>query len=219
MRAPRVLDLFSGAGGAAMGLHRAWPDAEITGVDIRPMPRYPFRHVVADAMTYPLDGFDFVWASPPCQAYSRATVQQRARGVIYPDLLAATRRLLQASGLPYVIENVPLAAMDGCTAILCGQMFGLRVLRHRLFETSWLAFQPHHWSHVGLVRGVGNDFVCAVTNAYKKAEYRDDTLEVWREALGIEWMTKRELSEAIPPAYSEYLARQYGPLGCFERAS
>jgi DNA (cytosine-5)-methyltransferase 1 len=207
----QILDLFCGARGAAMGLHRAFPEAEITGVDINPMPRYPFEFVQADAMTYPLDGYDLIWASPPCQRYSRATVQRRAAGVEYPDLLADTRSRLRQSGLPYIIENVPLAPMIDAV-LLCGTMFDeLRILRHRLFESNQRLQAPPHRSHKGLVRGIGKDFVCVVENAWKKGIHKDYTLAVWSEAMGIDWMTRRELSEAVPPAYAEYLGRQLAP--------
>lgn len=200
----KVLDLFCGAGGAAVGIKRAWPDAEITGVDIAPQPRYPFTFVEADATTYPLDGYDFIWASPPCQRYSRATVQQRQAGVEYLDCIDALRSALSGLGVPYVIENVPLAPLLA-PVMLCGQMFGLRVLRHRLFEANFAIQQPPHKSHAGLQRGVGKDFVCAVINAWKKGEHKDDGVLTWREAMDIDWMTKRELSQAVPPAYAEYV--------------
>jgi DNA (cytosine-5)-methyltransferase 1 len=206
----RVLDLFCGAGGAAAGLRRAWPDAEIVGVDIVHQKRYPFAFVQADATTYLLDGFDFVWASPPCERYSRATAQQRNKGVVYADLVAVTRARLVASGLPYVIENVPLAPMRHDAITLCGQMLGLRLLRHRLFECSFAVDVPAHRSHGGLVRGPQGDFVCVVPNAWKAAIHHDNTLPVWQAAMEIDWMTKSELSQAVPPAYSEYIARQAG---------
>lgn len=204
----RILDLCCKAGGASMGLHLAFPGAEIVGVDIEPQKRYPFTFVQADATTYPLAGYDLIWASPPCQSYSRATVQQRQDGVEYPDLLAILRMRLQASHLPYIIENVPLAPMQNAV-MLCGQMFGIRVLRHRLFEASIPLVVPEHRSHKGLVRGPGKDFVCVVTNAWKAGLHHDNTVAVWREAMGIDWMTKKELSEAVPPAYAEYLGRQF----------
>jgi DNA (cytosine-5)-methyltransferase 1 len=99
---PRLLDLFCGAGGCSVGYHRA--GFEVVGVDINPQPNYPYEFHQADAMTYPLDGFDAIHASPPCQAHSAMSVMWNARE--HPDLVAATRARLVATGLPYVIENV-----------------------------------------------------------------------------------------------------------------
>ena len=121
----RLLDLFCGAGGAAMGYHRAGFD--VVGVDIKPQPHYPYEFIQADAMTYPLDGFDAVHASPPCQHYSMV-VRNFGYADRHPDLLAATRDKLQRDGLPWVIENVPGAPMRADYR-LCGCMFGLDNLR------------------------------------------------------------------------------------------
>src|SRR5258708_28352590 len=128
----KVLDLFCGAGGAAMGLPRAWPDAEILGVDIVPQPRYPFKFVQADAMTFPLEGYDFIWASPPCQAFSKT---RRITGKEYPDLIDPIRQRFPTR-IPYVIENVTGAPLFA-PVMLCGTMFGLKVIRHRNFETNF----------------------------------------------------------------------------------
>ena len=198
----RVLDLFCGAGGAAMGLHRAWPDAEIVGVDIHRQPSYPFKFVQADAMLYPLEGFYFIWASPPCQAYSKT---RKITGKTYPELVGPTRERLEASGIPYVIENVPGARLRN-PIMLCGTMFGLRVIRHRHFESSFLMLQPPDGRHGGTNshRGysTGAEFVCVAGHNYIRTE--------GAEAMGIDWMrTRDELSEAVPPAYSEFIAKQW----------
>src|SRR5262252_358856 len=137
MTRPRLLDLFCGAGGAAMGYWRAGFD--VTGVDVVPQPSYPFTFVQADALAYPLDGFDAVHASPPCQAYSVAT--GNARRGDHVDLYEPVRRRLEASGLPWVIENV-IGAPYRQGVVLCGSMFGLRVRRHRNFEASFLMLAP-----------------------------------------------------------------------------
>lgn len=204
----RVLDLFCCAGGAAMGLHRAWPDAEIVGVDIKPQPRYPFRFVQADAMTYPLEGFDFIWASPPCQGYSLA--KNNGSGKDAPRLVEAVRERLVSSRIPYVIENVQGAPLRGA-AMLCGASFGLGASsldlnRHRYFETSFGFLAPPCQHRPGKTIGVyGNG-----TNSWHRKKLgRCITIAEMREAMGINWMARHELSQAIPPAYSEYIAMQY----------
>ena len=132
MTRPRLLDLFCGAGGAAMGYHRA--GFEVVGVDINPQPRYPFEFHQADALEYPLAGFDAIHASPPCQRFSTMT-KRWARSSSHSDLIEPTRSRLRESMLPYVIENVAGAPLVGPIR-LCGSSFGLPVRRHRLFEMS-----------------------------------------------------------------------------------
>ena len=134
----RILDLFCGAGGAAAGYHRAFPNAEIVGVDIVPQPRYPFTFIQADALEFPLDGFDFVHASPPCQAFTAYRRRGGGVGDGYPDLIAVVRARLLCHDATYVIENVPGAPLHHPVQ-LCGSSFGLNVRRHRLFETSFPA--------------------------------------------------------------------------------
>ena len=226
MAKPRLLDLFCGAGGAAMGYHRAGFD--VTGVDIMPQPRYPFEFVQADAMTFPLDGFDAIHASPPCQAYS--TTRHMANTKTHPELVDPVRERLIASGIPWVMENVvgaPLAAH----IILCGTMFGLNhegweLRRHRLFETSGLYIltpQCQHGTYVTLslvgnfpgrenakvkrrtlgVYGNGGATTEA-TNAHGPVA----TIAQARSLMRIDWMTTAEICQAIPPAYCEFIGRQ-----------
>lgn len=197
------LDLFAGAGGCSMGYSRA--GFEMTGVDHRPQPHYPFRFVQADALealTYPafLAQFSFIHASPPCQHYSTIGKQQ---GVNYPDLYEPTRALLIASGLPWVIENV-IGAPYRSGFVLCGSMFGLRVRRHRNFESSELMFPPPcNHKRQGTPLGVyGNGGGGQMTRGIKA------TPAEAREAMGIDWMTHREISQAIPPAYCEWIGAQ-----------
>ena len=139
---PRLLDLFCGAGGAGMGY--SWAGFDVVGVDVNPQPNYPFEFHQADALAYPLDGFDAIHASPPCQAYSR--LRRMRPGKYYPDLVEATRARLVAADRPYAIENVPGAPLLS-PLLLCGEYFGLGAMcdggwrplrRHRLFETRQL---------------------------------------------------------------------------------
>lgn len=195
---PRLLDLFCGAGGAAVGYHRAGWD--VVGVDIDPQPNYPYEFHQADAMAYPLAGFDAVHASPPCQGYSWST--RRGREERWPLLVGAVRTRLEH--LPYVIENVPNARRDMLPdhAVLCGTMFGLGLIKHRLFESSAQLWPvPGHPRCSGLVaQGV------AVTVAGHGGDSKDFRIARWQEAMGMDWTRSRhELAEAIPPAYTEWV--------------
>jgi len=185
---PRLLDLFCGAGGAAMGYHRAGFD--IIGVDIAPQPRYPFEFHQGDAMTFDLAGYDLVHASPPCQHYSRATAWRGDRA-IHPDLIAAVRDRL--AGRRYVIENVEDAASELRDPIrLCGSQFGLRVRSHRLFEISPPLFSlmpPCHHRRGDGVRDHGGT----------------QTESAYRAMMGCDWMTVHEARQAIPPAFTEWI--------------
>ena len=210
---PVLLDLFCCAGGAAEGYRRAGFD--VVGVDIRWQFNYPFEFIQADVMTLEpewIGSFDVVHASPPCQAYSDLAART-GNGDAWPDLIGPVRKLLQDSGAPYVIENVDGAPLKDYI-VLCGTMFdGLRVLRHRLFESNMPInppgpCKPHplchtldkrkahygktdEWTDFVSVNGGGNCSVCAA-----------------RDAMGIDWMTKGELNEAIPPAYTQHLGNQ-----------
>lgn len=192
----RLLDLYCGAGGASKGL--ADSGFEVVGVDIEPQPHYPFEFHLGDALTYPLAGFDAYWASPPCWRYQHLL---KWRHPDAPDLIAVTRELLISTGKPYIIENVVGAPLKNPIR-LCGVMFGLKVIRHRLFESNISIVEPRHLSHNGSPRT--GDYV---TVAGHGGDSRDCSLKTWREAMSIDWMTKGELTQAIPPAYSEYLGR------------
>lgn len=199
---PKLLDLFCGAGGAAMGYHRAGFD--VTGVDIKPQPRYPFTFIQADAMTFPLDGFDAIHASPPCQDYSRA-MRCFVQPGQYPRLIDPVRERLTAAAVPWVIENVPGAPLPhqsdlfGAHGVeLCGSMFGLPIWRHRLFEVSSPLIAPRSCDHT-----------CQPMNPHKAKRPGGRTPESrWREAMGVGWMDKDCGREAIPPAYTEYIGAQ-----------
>lgn len=226
MRKPILLDLFCGAGGCAMGYSRAGFD--VVGVDHKPQPRYPFEFIQADALEYLADwvkhrciwqsimthqDFRVIHASPPCQAYSQANnIHGRTD---HPDLIDATRGLLISSGLPWVIENVPGAPLN-CPALVCGRALGLNVKRHRLFESSHLLFgtecpknHPGNWllvfGHTVLERGHQSG---TTPNGGPIIRRKHVGTDRGREAMGIDWMTRDELSQAIPPAYTEYIGRQ-----------
>jgi DNA (cytosine-5)-methyltransferase 1 len=203
MTRPRLLDLFCGAGGAAVGYHRAGFD--VVGVDICPQPRYPFEFHQGDAMTWPLDGYDAIHASPPCQDHSRSH-KPAAHGTGW--MLAATREQLMATGASWIIENVPGAPMRADYR-LCGCMFGLRIpgvmmlARDRWFETSWHGFELRspcvHDLPIVTVSGTGG----GVSHQKVHTGFAE-----WRQLMGIDWMTGKELAQAIPPAYTEYIGRQ-----------
>ena len=207
---PRLLDLFCGAGGAAMGYHRA--GFEVVGVDINPQPHYPFEFHQADALAYPLDGFDVIHASPPCQSYAITNnIWKKAAGH-YPDLVEPTRALLAATGLPYVIENVPGAPLVN-PVTLCGASFGLRVYRHRLFESNVFLMASGHPRHVARAsygRTPKADEFFTISGHF-------GDVEGGRRAMGIDWMTRQELSQSIPPAYTEWIGRQL--IAALERAA
>lgn len=201
---PRLLDLFCGAGGASMGYHRAGFD--VTGVDLHPQPRYPFAFVQADALAYVAahgHEYDAIAASPPCQAYSQT---KTIWGREYPRLIAPTRAALRAIGRPYVIENVAGAWREMETPVtLCGTMFGLEMYRHRLFEASCQLATPVHRPH---------RFPCTkVGRPWREGEYMTvaghfSSGAKAREIMGIDWMSRYELAQAIPPAYTEWIGRQ-----------
>jgi DNA (cytosine-5)-methyltransferase 1 len=208
---PLLLVLFSGAGGCCVGYHRAGFD--VVGVDIAPQPNYPFEFHQADAMTFPLDGFDAVHASPPCQAHSAMSVMWNARQ--HQDLVGATRERLKASGLPYVIENVVGAPLHD-PVTLCGAAFGLgtdthALARHRLFECSFPIMVPPcaHGSRPTI--GIYGDHArdrrrVPGTHPDRGMQFGAEYgLQLARQAMDIDWMNWREISQAIPPAYTEHV--------------
>lgn len=199
---PVILDLYSGAGGCAAGYYRAGFD--VIGVDSMPQPRYPFRFIRADAIaTLERYGhlFDAIHASPPCQAYSNLRHMHGAKK--YPMWIEPTRDALIALGKPYIIENVETAPLRK-PITLCGAMFGLGVYRHRLFESNVPLIAPKHIEHTVPVADFGYvEEGKRVTVAGKLGN-----LAYVSRCMGINWMTRTEIAEAIPPAYTEYLGRQ-----------
>lgn len=210
----RLLDLFSCAGGAAVGYHRAGFD--VVGVDIDPQPNYPYEFHQHDALTLDpewIASFDAIHASPPCQSYSDLAKRNKNADA-WPRLIEPVRDMLESSGRPYIIENVEGAPLIE-PVVLCGTMFDeLRVIRHRLFESNVDLEAPPHGKHP-----------LVFTHDKRKSHYGkldqdvsyvqvtgggNCTMENARDAMGgIDWMgTKTELNESIPPAYTEYLGRQ-----------
>jgi DNA (cytosine-5)-methyltransferase 1 len=178
------------------------------GVDIKPQPHYPFEFHQADAMTYPLDAFDVIHASPPCQAYSVATLVHGAETVAtHPRLIAPTRARLAAFGQPYIIENVPGAPLLG-TLLLCGSMFGLEVRRHRVFEGAVPMMAPFACDHTEDAVPVYGHTGAGANRGRERERGRSNGVADWRRAMAIDWMTVNELAEAIPPAYTEWIGRQ-----------
>lgn len=221
-----MLDLFCGAGGASVGYHRAGFD--VIGVDIAPQPHYPFEFVQADALEYlgealdrfyPFNYVHAIHASPPCQRYSTAT-KRNGTEFEHPDLIAPLRRMLEVcagEGVPYVIENVVGAPLIE-PLILCGSFFylnadGYRLRRHRAFERSW-GLNTNTLCNCGEYRDIA---VMDVTGGGPTKKPRADgrggrpykgTADQARRIMGIDWMTKKELNEAIPPAYTEFIGKQ-----------
>ena len=196
----KILDLFCGQGIAARGLQEF---GEITGVDIVDYSRhYPGKFILADWDSVDLQPYDFIWASPPCHAYSSATKPSRSKGFKYPDLLEHVILKLQNSGKPFVVENVPQAPFQQ-SFLLCGQMFNLNMKRHRRFYTNFFVFcQPHPKHKFGVVRVWGHGDKGGKLHQ-KKA---------WAEVMGVRDLknvTKNGLALGVPVAYVRYIMRQY----------
>ena len=193
-----------------MGYYRAGYD--VVGVDINPQRHYPFEFRRADALEFCAKyahHFDAIHASPPCQRYSAASKRWNGRAETHPDLVAPTRERLMASGLPYIIENVPGAPLLDPVR-LCGSAFGLGVQRHRLFESN-LPLRGTACDHEAMplkydIYDHGRWYKSRVAHVYGHGggKSKGD----WPEAMGIDWMTNAEMAQAIPPAFTEYLGRQ-----------
>jgi DNA (cytosine-5)-methyltransferase 1 len=202
----RVLDLFCGGGGAGKG----YADAgfAVTGVDIAPQKRYPFPFVQADAVEYVARYghlFDLVHASPPCQRYS---VTKGLHKKEHPDLVPAIRTALRDAGRPYVIENVPGAPLID-PFLLCGQMFGLPLYRHRLFECSFPVLAPLHEAHAIPAQGCTGPSAARAAAPIMCLVGHFSGVPRAREVMGVPWMGQKEIAQAIPPKYTEFIGRAF----------
>jgi DNA (cytosine-5)-methyltransferase 1 len=180
---------------------------EIVGVDKVAQPRYPFKFTQGDALNFIFrHGRDFthIHASPPCQEHSRTRTLHDAE---YEDLLEPTRQMLIQTGRPYIIENVLGAPMKNAI-ILNGPMFGMQIIRKRKFESNRLLLQPGKGLKKGTIGGK-NRTRRNPSFYYIIGGHQTGTLQEWRDAMGIDWMTKDELAEAIPPAYTHWLGLQF----------
>ena len=232
MNKPRLLDLFSGAGGAAVGYHRAGFEV-VVGIDNKPQKNYPFLFVQMDALEalrilidggyivdnkgnkWYLSDFDVIHASPPCQAYTNLRHLGIARNGSYldshPRLIKPLQELLDGMDKPYVIENVTGARRQLRNPVmLCGKHFGLKTYRHRWFETKPFMLAPSHGPHKDQTPSAGHGispkgFISIAGNGGVKGLKGRSIVEYWSLAMGIDWMTRPELAEAIPPAYTEFI--------------
>jgi hypothetical protein len=209
---PRLLDAFCGAGGATRGYQQA--GFHVVGVDINPQPNYcGDEFVQGDALAYLLTRgreFDAIHASPPCQGYTALTTGTNAGRTAQPKMVAVARAILDYIGTPSVIENVQGSDVRR-DLVLCGEMFGLGVLRHRYFELGgWAMPQPTHKPHRGRVRGWrhGTYYDGPYVAVYGQGGGKGSVAE-WQEAMGIDWTSDRhEIAEAIPPLFSHHIGLQ-----------
>ena len=199
-----LLDLFCCAGGAGEGYRLAGFD--VLGVDIRPQPKNPHPFVMADALEYLREHghkYDLIHASPPCQAYTKAGKQWRKEGREYVDLIAATRESLVANGKPWIIENVPGAPLRN-PILLNGSAFGIRVHRPRYFETSFPLPQPDvpPMKPVKMGRPIKEGDIVQPVGHFSGVRYA-------AREMGLPWMGQKELAQAIPPAYTRWIAERF----------
>lgn len=214
---PLLIDFFCGAGGCSVGYSRAGFD--VIGCDIEPQKRYPFdflqmdalealqRLLVGESLLFGDRGISLAdvaafHASPPCQAYSKSSPLANDSKKV--DMIADVRFLLRSAGKPYIIENVEGSPLLGSPLLLCGTMFDLRVIRHRYFENNiclWVPPSPcNHWSKIN-----ENGF-CTMFGRGASKEKGGNKAD-WQRASGIDWMTVSEMSQAIPPAYTEFIGK------------
>ena len=202
----KLLDLYCCEGGAGYGFQQA--GFHVTGVDLEDQPRHNGSFIKSDAIEYLLDNFmdyDFIHASPPCQKYSKSSMQFRILGKSYPDLISATRKALISTGKPYSIENVPGSPLIN-PIVLCGTMFGIPTYRHRLFETNWILNQPIHPLHLAKNAKMGRKI--------KEGEFIQyvghfSGVKLVQDFTGCHWMSQYGLAQSIPPQYTKYIGQQF----------
>lgn len=206
----KCLDLFCGVGGAAQGLNNSGFD-KIIGIDKESQPEYPFEfhkydifNMPSNVLNYLINWADLIWSSPPCQLFSFGSVKHINRGKKYPDLIEPTRKLLLSSEKPFIIENVPRAPIRK-DLILCGEMFKIRVIRHRHFEIEGFKVpQPKHIKHAGTVKD--KYYVSCAGHG----GHGSNRLEDWQNAMEIHWTrNKKSIAEAVPPKYSQYIGEWF----------
>ena len=204
---PICLDLYCGAGGCSVGYDRA--GFHVIGVDIKEQPNYPFTFIQSDALEFDIpDWVDFVHASPECQRFSVTRHIGTMNIDNYGDDIEPIRAKLKATGKPYVIENVPGAPLDN-PIVLHGTMFGLKVVRKRLFESNVFLMAPD--------QPIGKTFTNAASGyssfangaTHISVAGKNFNPHDARKAMGIDWMsTRKELALSIPPAYTHYIGDQ-----------
>lgn len=217
IRKPKLLDLFCGEGGASMGYHLAGFD--VTGVDAKAMPRYPFAFVKANVMGLDpnwLAQFDVIAASPPCKVH---TAMKAFSGAHHLDLIPQTRAMLKASGKFYVIENVMGAPLID-PIMLCGSAFGMHVERHRLFESNVRLTSPgcHHaaqhanspgYPYADYHSGIKVMKTSPVVSVFGRGRgFGPGETDLWRRVMQMSWASKDGLREAIPPPYTKFIGEQ-----------
>lgn len=205
----KFLDLFCCCGGISQGVKNICPEAEITGVDLKDNHQYPFNFINKDVFELDMDflkSFDLIHASPPCQFYIPVN---KWRNNDYPDLIDKTRQLLLQTGKPFTLENVQGSPLRK-DLVLCGEMFGLRVIRHRIFEIhnfSNKAIQPKHVKHRPPLDKTHSYYACVAGHGGNGYSFK---LEDWQKAMGIDWVSKKEhLTQMIPPVYYEHIVNEF----------
>ena len=201
----KLLDLFCCGGGAGMGYKRA--GFEVTGVDITHQPKYPFNFVRDDAINYLINNhhkYDVIHASPPCQNNTKATLTHKANGKEYECFIERTREALLKIDKPFIIENTMDAPLIN-PITLCGSMFGLKTYRHRLFESNIELSVPAHPKHIAKNTKMGRK---PVPGEFIQVVGHFSGVPFAQEAMGIDWLGQKELAQAIPPAYTEFIGRQ-----------
>jgi DNA (cytosine-5)-methyltransferase 1 len=205
----KLLDTYCGAGGAGVGYHKAGFD--VVGVDINPQSNYPFEFHQGDAVQYILDHgheFDAIHASPPCQAFCRTSFLHGNPAERHPDLIPATRAALKAAGVPYVIENVPDAPLLD-PVMLCGTMFAeLKVYRHRMFECGGFTFTaPGKCNHAHKMGKTKGEYHSLDKSEYITCAGHNFEAKSGRIAMQMDWATRDEIAQAVPPAYTWHIGR------------